>query len=53
MERFARLAPNGVLVADAADDPAVSVARTQLLAAGFTDVSVLGGTDQQQARAAA
>ena len=35
------------------NDPAASVARTQLLAAGFTDVSVLASTEPQTARVAA
>jgi Mrp family chromosome partitioning ATPase len=54
-EQFVQLAPRGVLVVANPDDPAATVARTQLLAAGFTDVSVLSGRTAQAAeeRAAA
>jgi Mrp family chromosome partitioning ATPase len=54
-DRVARLAPHALLVADEPNDPAASVARTQLLAAGFADVNVVAGNEPQadQKRAAA
>jgi uncharacterized protein involved in exopolysaccharide biosynthesis/Mrp family chromosome partitioning ATPase len=43
-EKFARLAPRAVLVADNLDGPATESARTQLLSAGFPNVSVLASS---------
>jgi succinoglycan biosynthesis transport protein ExoP len=40
-EKFARLAPRAVLVADDIDGPATESARERLLSAGFPNVSVL------------
>lgn len=40
-EKFARLAPRAVLVADDIDGPATEQARERLLSAGFPNVSVL------------
>ena len=43
-ERFARLAPRAVLVADGLDDPETASARERLMAAGFVNVSVLASS---------
>ena len=40
-DRFARLAPRAVLIADETDSPGTLAARRQLLTAGFTKISVL------------
>jgi succinoglycan biosynthesis transport protein ExoP len=44
VERFARLAPKAVLVAPAPEHPETAAARERLLAAGFSDVTVLVAT---------
>jgi len=43
-EKFARLAPRAVLVADDVDGPATESARERLLSAGFPNVSVLASS---------
>jgi succinoglycan biosynthesis transport protein ExoP len=43
-EKFARLAPRAVLVADDLDGPATESARERLLSAGFPNVSVLASS---------
>lgn len=43
-EKFARLAPRAVLVADDVDGPATESARARLLSAGFPNVSVLASS---------
>lgn len=43
-ERFAELAPTGVLVVTDADDQAAAAAREQLQAAGFADVALVVAT---------
>ncbi len=43
-EKFARLAPRAVLVADNVDGPATESARERLLSAGFPNVSVLASS---------
>jgi succinoglycan biosynthesis transport protein ExoP len=43
-EKFAKLAPRAVLVADDVDSPETVSARERLLSAGFPDVSVLAST---------
>jgi uncharacterized protein involved in exopolysaccharide biosynthesis/Mrp family chromosome partitioning ATPase len=59
LEAIAALAPQAVLVADAADDPIGAAAQEHLLAAGFSAVNMLHGwssapgTDGSAARAAA
>ena len=43
-EKFARLAPRAILVADDVDGPATESARERLLSAGFPNVSVLASS---------
>jgi len=43
-EKFAKLAPRAVLIADDIDGPATESARERLLSAGFPNVSVLAST---------
>lgn len=43
-EKFARLAPRAILVADDVDGPATERARERLLSAGFPNVSVLASS---------
>jgi succinoglycan biosynthesis transport protein ExoP len=43
-EKFAKLAPRAILVADDIDGPATESARERLLSAGFPNVSVLAST---------
>jgi polysaccharide biosynthesis transport protein len=52
-ERFARLAPRAVLVADDTDSPGTLAARRQLLTAGFTKISVLAKPSRAPAAVAA
>jgi uncharacterized protein involved in exopolysaccharide biosynthesis/Mrp family chromosome partitioning ATPase len=51
VERFARLAPRAVLVATDLTNPATAMTRDRLLAAGFTDVTVLLGRPRTAAAA--
>jgi polysaccharide biosynthesis transport protein len=47
LTRLAKLAPRAVLLANALTSDATAAARTRLLAAGFSDVSVLVGTREE------